>query len=98
AKLYLNAAVYTGTANYTGALTAAQAVIAGPYTIDPNYRHMFMADNHTSPELIFAVPEDGLKTQTYGSTNFLVHASCGGSLKCTADYGVGGGWVGGGPA
>jgi hypothetical protein len=93
AKVYLNAAVYTGTPNYAGALTAAQAVIAGPYTLDPNYRHMFQADNHTSSEIIFAVPEDGKKTQTYGSTTFLIHASCGGSMNAS-DYGVDGCWYG----
>ncbi|MEO8453076.1 MAG: RagB/SusD family nutrient uptake outer membrane protein [Gemmatimonadota bacterium] len=93
AHVYLGAAVYSGTANYAGALTAAQAVIAGPYSIDPNYRHMFQADNHTSPELVFSVPEDGLKTQTYGSTNFLIHASCGGSMNAS-DYGVDGCWYG----
>src|SRR5439155_16953529 len=49
AKVYLNAGVYTGTANYAAALAAAQAVIAGPYTLDPSYRHMFQADNNTSP-------------------------------------------------
>jgi len=93
AKLYLNAGVYTGTPNYAGALTAAQAVIAGPYSLDPSYRHMFQADNHTSSEIVFAVPEDGLKTQTYGSTNFLIHASCGGSMNAS-DYGVDGCWYG----
>src|ERR1041385_8375601 len=93
ANLYLNAGVYTGTANYAAALTAAQAVIGGPYTIDPSYRHLFQADNNTSPEIIFAVPEDGLRTQTYGSTNFLIHASCGGSLN-PSDYGVDGCWYG----
>jgi starch-binding outer membrane protein, SusD/RagB family len=93
AKLYLNAAVYTGTANYAGALTAAQAVIAGPYTLDPSFRHNFQADNNTSPEIVFAVPEDGLKTQTYGSTNFLIHASCGTDMNSN-DYGVDGCWYG----
>ncbi|HEY9381870.1 MAG TPA: RagB/SusD family nutrient uptake outer membrane protein [Gemmatimonadales bacterium] len=94
AKLYLNAGVYTGTTNYPAALTAAQAVIAGPYSLDPSYRHMFLADNHTSPELIFAVPEDGLKTQTYGSTNFIIHASVGSGMN-SLDYGIsGGGWWG----
>jgi hypothetical protein len=93
AHVYLNAVVYTGTANYAGALTAASAAIAGPYTIDPSYRHLFQADNNTSPEMIYAVPEDGLKTQTYGSTNFLIHASCGGSMN-SADYGVDGCWYG----
>lgn len=93
AHVYLNAAVYTGTANYAGALTAASAAIAGPYTIDNNYRRMFMADNHTSPEIIWAVAEDGLKTQTYGSTNFLIHASCGNAAN-PSDYGVDGCWYG----
>jgi hypothetical protein len=93
ANLYLNAGVYTGTPNYAGALTAAQAVIAGPYTLDPSYRHLFQADNNTSPEIVFAVPEDGLRTQTYGSTNFLIHASCGGSMN-SSDYGVDGCWYG----
>lgn len=93
AHLYLNAAVYTGAPNYAGALAAAQAAIAGPYTIDPIYRRMFSADNHTSPEMIYAVPEDGQRTQTYGSTNFLIHASCGNSAN-PADYGVDGCWYG----
>jgi hypothetical protein len=93
AKLYLNAAVYTGTANYAGALTAAQAVIGGPYTLDPSYQHLFLADNNTSPEIIFAVPEDGLRTQTYGSTNFLIHASCGNQMNSNT-YGIDGCWWG----
>ncbi|HEU5219890.1 MAG TPA: RagB/SusD family nutrient uptake outer membrane protein [Gemmatimonadales bacterium] len=93
AHVYLNAGVYTGTTNYAGALAAAQAAIAGPYTLDPSYIHMFQADNNTSPELIYAVPEDGLKTQTYGSTNFLIHASCGGNVN-PANFGVDGCWYG----
>jgi hypothetical protein len=94
AHVYLNAGVYTGTPNYAGALAAASAVIAnGAFSLDPSYRHLFQADNNTSSELIFAVPEDGLKTQTYGSTNFLIHASCGGSMK-GSDYGVDGCWYG----
>jgi hypothetical protein len=93
AKLYLNAEVYTGTANYAAALTAAQAVIAGPYSLDPSYQHLFLADNNTSPELIFTVPEDGLRTQTYGSTNFLIHASCGNQMNA-GTYGIDGCWWG----
>jgi hypothetical protein len=93
AKLYLNAAVYTGTANYAAALNAAQAVIAGPYTLDTNWGRMFKADNHTSPEIIFAIPQDGLKTQTWGGVTFLVHASCGGSMS-NATYGIDGCWWG----
>jgi len=93
AKLYLNAGVYTGTPNYAGALTAAQAVIAGPYQLDASYQHMFLADNNTSPEIIFAIPQDGLKTQTWGGVTFLVHASCGGSMSNSL-YGIDGCWWG----
>jgi hypothetical protein len=94
AKVYLNAEVYTGTAHYDLALASAQAVIAsGLYSLDPSYQHLFLADNNTSPEIIFAVTQDGLKTQTYGGVTFLVHASCGGSMS-NSTYGVDGCWWG----
>ena len=93
AKIYLNAGVYTGTPQYAQALAAAQAVISGPFTLDLSYRHIFQADNNTSPEIIFPIVQDGLRTQTYGGTTFLVHASCGGSMV-PADYGVDGCWYG----
>lgn len=93
AHIYLNAGVYTGTPQYAQALAAAQAAIAGPFALDPSYRHIFQADNNTSPEIIFPVIQDGLRTQSFGGTTFLVHASCGGSMVA-ADYGVDGCWFG----
>jgi len=93
AKLYLNAEVYTGTPQYAQALAAAQQVIAGPFTLDPSYRHLFQADNHTSPEIIFPVIQDGKLTKGYGGTTFLVHAACGGSMD-PGDQGVEGCWSG----
>ena len=93
AHVYLNAGVYTGTPQYGPALAAAQAVIAGPFTLDPSYRHLFQADNHTSPEIIFPIIQDGLRTQTFGGTTFLVHASCGGSMSAS-ESGVDGCWFG----
>jgi starch-binding outer membrane protein, SusD/RagB family len=93
AKLYLNAEVYTGTPRYAEALTAAQQVIAGPFTLDPVYRHVFMADNDNSPEIIFPIVQDGIGTQTWGGSTFLVHAACGGSMS-PADLGVDGCWGG----
>jgi len=93
AELYLNDSVYTGTANWAGALTEAQAVIGSVYTLDPNYHHLFMADNNTSPEIIFAITQDGVRTQTYGGVTFLVHASVGGSMNAR-NYGIDGGWYG----
>jgi hypothetical protein len=96
AELYLNAGVYTGTPDYTDALAAAQRVISfssPAYKLDSNYRFNFMADNRTSPEIIFAIPQDGVHTQTYGGVTFLVHASVGGSMSA-ANYGIDGGWYG----
>ena len=93
AEVYLNAAVYTGTPHYAEALAAAQAVIAGPFSLDPSFQHVFQADNNTSPEIIFPIIQDGQTTETWGGATFLVHASCGGSMV-PANYGVDGCWYG----
>ena len=93
AHLYLNAKVYTGTERYADARTAAEAVIAAGFTLDPSYRHLFQADNNTSPELIFTAPQDGIHTRTWGGLTFLVHAAVGGSIN-PATYGINGGWWG----
>ncbi len=93
AKLYLNAEVYTGTAAYAQALSAASAVIAGGYSLDNNYTDIFRADNNTSPEIIFPVVQDGQRTQTWGGMTFLVHASCGGGMNA-GSYGIDGCWWG----
>lgn len=93
AKVYMNAGVYTGTTRYTEAMTEVQNVLAGGYTIDNNYRRIFSADNHTSPELIFAIPQDGNRMRNYGGSTFLVHANVGGPMDAS-QFGINGGWWG----
>ena len=93
AKVYLNAQVYTGTARNTDCVTYCEKVINAGYTLDDSYEEMFLADNNTSPEFIFSVAFDGLKTQTWGGTTFIVHAPVGGSML-PADFGIDGGWGG----
>lgn len=94
AKLYMNSAVYTGVARYGEARAALELVInSGAYQLDDDYDDLFLADNHTSPEIIFAVPFDGVRTQTYGGMTFLQHAAVGGNMNA-ADYGLDGGWWG----
>lgn len=93
AKLFLNAQVYTGTARYTDARAAAEAVIGAGYTLDPNFLRMFSADNQTSPELIFSVPQDGERTRTWGGTTYLVHAAVGGNMNAN-DFGIDFAWWG----
>jgi len=94
AELYLNAGVYTGAPNWGGAMTAATTVInSGAFSLAANYQLNFAANNNTSPEIIFQIPQDGLKEQTYGGMTFIEHASCGNSLTNSA-IGVDGCWYG----
>jgi hypothetical protein len=93
AKLYLNSGVYTGTARFSEARAEAERVIAGNYRLDNNFRRIFSADNHTSPEMVFPIPQDGKRTQSFGGTTFLTHASVGNQMDAAA-YGLDGGWWG----
>ncbi|MDO6595436.1 RagB/SusD family nutrient uptake outer membrane protein [Oceanihabitans sp. 2_MG-2023] len=103
-KLYLNAEVWTGTARYTDCVTYSNNVINSSYRINTNdangngtaYDELFLADNDTNGaqnEFIFALNFDGLRSQTYGGSTFLVHAAIGGSMDAT-EFGVNGGWGG----
>ncbi len=93
AKLYLNAEVYLGTPRFADCITYCDKIIGAGYTLDPVHANLFKADNHLASEVIFPVAFDGLRTQTYGGTTFLVHAPIGGSML-PLDYGVAGGWGG----
>jgi len=103
-RLYLNAEVWTGTAKYDESVTFSTKVMNSSYTInmtDANgngtaYDDLFLADNNTNGaqnEFIFLLNFDGLQSQTFGGTTFLVHASIGGSMDPT-EFGVNGGWSG----
>ena len=103
-KLYLNAEVWTGTPRYTDCVSYSNDVISSSYMINTNdangngtaYDELFLADNDTNGaqnEFIFTANFDGLNSQTYGGTTFLVHAAIGGSMPAN-DFGVNGGWGG----
>jgi hypothetical protein len=97
ARMYLNADVYLGAGNdhYTQAITYASKVIGAGYTLHPVYQDLFLADNNlNNPEQIFSIAYDGVNTQNYGGTTFIINAAIGGSMT-PANYGVpGGGWAG----
>ncbi len=101
AKLYLNAKVYTanprgagnGTARWNDCITYCNKVIAAGYQLDSDYKWLYLSDNNQSTEVIFPITADGLYTQSYGCTTFLVHAAIGGSMPA-ASFGVNGGWGG----
>ena len=94
AKMYLNAEVYTGTPRYGDCATYCEKIInTNSFQLDDVYQEVFLADNHTSPEIIFPIVYDGLYAQTWGGTTFMICSTLGGSMVA-ADYGVNGKWAG----
>ncbi len=94
AKLYLNANVYIGQDKNTECLTYCNKVIDAGYSLQPDYRSLFLADNDVNNnEVIFSVNFDGVHTQTWGGTTFIIHASVGGTMDPAAS-GIDGGWAG----
>lgn len=93
AKVYLNSEVYTGVARYAECMTECTKIISAGYTLEPEYTHLFLADNHLSNEFIFAVNFDGMHTRNYGGTTFLTHASMHAQVTGIA-YGTTSGWQG----
>jgi hypothetical protein len=91
-NLYLNAKVYTGEdKNTEAALYASKVINEGGYSLQPKYGELFMADNDKSPEIIFPIEFDGVKTRTWGGTTLLTYSSIGGNMNAK-DYGMSGGW------
>lgn len=93
AKLYLNAEAYGMGDRSSDAMAEAARVIAGPYALDDDYQDLFLTDNNTSPEIVFAVPFDGTRTQTWGGTTYLVAAAIVGNMD-PATYGSSEKWNG----
>lgn len=103
-RLYLNSEVWTGTPRYTDCVTYSENVINSSYslnTTDANgngsaYDELFLADNDTNgaqSEFIFALNFDGVFSQTYGGSTFIVHGATGGSMD-PVSLGINGGWGG----
>ncbi|MBC7936741.1 MAG: RagB/SusD family nutrient uptake outer membrane protein [Rhizobacter sp.] len=94
ARLYLNAETYTGTARWTDAANYAKKVIDAGYTLLPNYRNLFRADNNlNNTEAIFSINYDGSKTQGFGGTTFLIKGATGGDIA-SSSAGMNEGWAG----
>ncbi len=101
AKLYLGAEVYTGTARWNDCATVLSDLMDDGYSLHTTsagkfspYQELFLADNDKcTDEIIFAVQQDGLYTQSYGATNYLVFASTGGTMN-VKHIGISSGWGG----
>lgn len=78
AKLYMNSEVYIGQPKYTEAIAQLNELIgSGAYSLSPKYLNNFLADNHTSPEIIFAQLFDGQKSQAYDALNVMIYGNAG---------------------
>ncbi len=78
ARVYLNAQVYTGTPKYDSCKIYTDKVISSnKFSLASNYRQNFSADNNrpNNPEMIFAFAYDGVNTQGYTGTTFLIESS-----------------------
>ena len=101
AKLYLGAEVYTGTARWNDCAAVLSDLMDDGYSLHTTsagtfspYQELFLADNdRCTDEIIFAIQQDGLYTQSYGATNYLVFASTGGTMNVN-HIGISSGWGG----
>ena len=105
ARLYLNAAVYTGSARWVEAKEYAEKVINGPHKLWTNgtngwsaYQMLFMGDNGengSSIEAVLPLLGDGLNTTSYGSAMFLMCSAWKDDMDVDGDFGlVGKFWAG----
>lgn len=91
-RLYLNAQAYTKTTQWDKAAEYADKAINSHYSLAPKYLYNFLADNDTSPEVIWSLNMDGVQSKTYGGTTFFVLAQTGGTMLTYLNMGIAGGW------
>lgn len=75
ARMYLNAAVYTGEAKYSECIACCREVMKDGYSLEPDYAKLFNADNHKrTDEIIFALACNATHTVAWGAGTYLVCA------------------------
>jgi hypothetical protein len=76
AKMYLNAAVYTGTPQWQKAINACDLIInSGLFNLEANYESSFSRNNNGSKEHIFIVPFDHIYGQGFNLPCMTLHYS-----------------------
>lgn len=100
-RLYLNAAVYTGTAKWNDAAIYAKKVIDSGYKLTANYQQLFMGDNagafdnstvnKATEEIILPIACDGVQTRSWGNSLFLIAST---RTSGMSNWGSSAGWGG----
>lgn len=93
-RVYLNAEAWVGKNEYEKAYQYAKRVIdSNIYPLASDYRHIFLADNRTCKEIIWALPQDDVHTINSAGTNFLIKALVNGEMNKYYETGIGArGW------
>ena len=74
AKLYLNAAAFTGTARWDDCVTECNAIISsGKYSLDAQWNTPFLVHNETSNENILVVPFDASRAPQFNAVQQQLH-------------------------
>ena len=104
ARLYLNAEVYTGSANWAAAKEYAEKVINGPHKLWTQgmngwsaYQMLFMGDNGSngaSQEAILPLIQDGVKTTAWCTSLFLIASTWKADMDTEGNYGTSELWAG----
>ena len=104
ARMYLNAEVYTGSANWAAAKEYAEKVINGPHKLWTQgmngwsaYQMLFMGDNGSngsSQEAILPLLQDGVKTTAWCTTLFLMASTWKADMDTESNYGTSEFWAG----
>ncbi len=100
-KLYLNATVYIGSDESANALIYSEKVLNSGYSLVDNYAYLFMADNNSNGaqnEVLFPLVADGVNSQSWGGSTYLVQSTWAGSdgnnQELAGIYGDGTAWEG----
>lgn len=94
AKLYLNAEVYTGKAEWKKCADMCESIMGMGYKLHADYADLFCADNNKcSEEIMWSVQQDSKNTRSYGVTNYIIFASTGDGVDAAAQ-GISSGWGG----
>ncbi|MCW3080456.1 RagB/SusD family nutrient uptake outer membrane protein [Segetibacter sp.] len=74
AKLYLNAEVYTGAAQWDKCIAACDQIInSGKYSLTLNYKDNFVKDNTGASEFIWAIPFDQVHAKGFNLNHQTLH-------------------------
>lgn len=93
-ELYMNAEVYIGKSKYADALININKIIAAGYSLEPEYKNLFNADNNLSKEIIYSLVFDGQRATTYGGTTYLCAASYKSDMNPLDNFGFSQAWSG----